>query len=145
MQEFVMAGFCMLYILMMTFAIPGTLSLSLLAGALYGVRYGLLLVAVVSTIGAASCYIMSWLVGRAVVRLVWAEKLEEYALEVRARRSDMLSYIVLLRVMPILPNTFINVASPIVDVPLGIFSIGEANLHFTRMYIPDSICACEAG
>lgn len=43
-QGSVLAGFCMLYILMQTFAVPGTLSLSLLAGALFGVLKGLLLV-----------------------------------------------------------------------------------------------------
>ena len=42
----------------------------------------------------------------------------------------MLSYIVLLRLTPVLPNTFINVASPMVDVPLTPFMLGElASLH----------------
>jgi uncharacterized membrane protein YdjX (TVP38/TMEM64 family) len=42
------AALSMLYILMQTFAVPGTISLSLLAGALFGPYYGLALVAVVS-------------------------------------------------------------------------------------------------
>lgn len=37
----------------------------------------------------------------------------------------MLSYIVFLRVTPILPNTFINVASPVVRVPLMPFIVGK--------------------
>ncbi len=38
-------GLCLCYVLMQTFAIPGTLTLSLLSGALYGVKRGWLLVA----------------------------------------------------------------------------------------------------
>jgi len=41
----VLAGFCIMYIVMQAFAVPGTLSLSLLAGALFGATRGLLLVA----------------------------------------------------------------------------------------------------
>ncbi|DBB15251.1 TPA: hypothetical protein ACH3X3_004251 [Trebouxia sp. C0006] len=37
-------GYCMVYLCLQTFAVPGTLSLSLLSGALYGTLPGLLLV-----------------------------------------------------------------------------------------------------
>lgn len=43
-QVHVCAGFCMMYVCIQTFAVPGTLSLSLLAGALYGNLHGLVLV-----------------------------------------------------------------------------------------------------
>jgi hypothetical protein len=52
------AALSMLYILMQSFAVPGTISLSLLAGALFGPYYGLALVAVVSAragAGGPSC------------------------------------------------------------------------------------------
>ncbi len=45
LQVSVLAGLCLCYVLMQTFAIPGTLTLSLLSGALYGVKRGWLLVA----------------------------------------------------------------------------------------------------
>ena len=44
-QGSVLAGLCLCYVLMQTFAIPGTLALSVLSGALYGVKRGSLLVA----------------------------------------------------------------------------------------------------
>ena len=44
LQVQVTAGYCMAYVFMQTFAVPGTLSLSLLGGALYGTVPGLLLV-----------------------------------------------------------------------------------------------------
>jgi membrane protein YqaA with SNARE-associated domain len=104
--------------------LPGTVSLSLLSGALYGTTRGLALVAAVSTLGSTACYCMSWVFGRPVAIAIWRGKLQHFADEVRARDNDLLSYIIFLRVTPILPNTFINVASPIVGVPLAPFFFG---------------------
>ena len=44
-QAALLAGYTMVYVFMQTFAVPGTLSLSLLSGALFGIVRGLLLVA----------------------------------------------------------------------------------------------------
>lgn len=43
-QVLVFASLFLVYVIMQTFAIPGTLSLSVMAGALYGIFRGLLLV-----------------------------------------------------------------------------------------------------
>ena len=141
----------MLYVSMQTFALPGTIYLSLLSGALFGVWRGLALVsgkscalpkhsccedsnarlecflayAVVSTLGSATCYTLSCQLGRNLAKLVWPVEIEKFAAEVEQRRNDLLNYIIFLRVTPILPNTFINVASPIVNVPLTPFILGE--------------------
>lgn len=42
------------------------------------------------------------------------------------KRQDesLFNYIVFLRVTPILPNWFINIASPVIDVPIGPFFLG---------------------
>ena len=45
LQAALLAGYAMVYIFMQTFAMPGTVSLSLLSGALFGIVRGLLLVA----------------------------------------------------------------------------------------------------
>lgn len=41
--------------------------------------------------------------------------------QIARRRESLLNYMLFLRLTPTLPNTFINVASPIVDVPYHIF------------------------
>lgn len=41
--------------------------------------------------------------------------------QVSKRRKKLLNYMLFLRLTPTLPNTFINVASPIVDVPYHTF------------------------
>lgn len=118
-------GILMLYVIMQTFAIPGTISLSLLSGALYGSTKGFLLIAGVSTIGACSCYGMSCLFGRPIAKAIWKQRLESFRAEVVRQKHDLLSYIIFLRVTPLLPNVFINVASPIVGVPFLDFLLGE--------------------
>jgi uncharacterized membrane protein YdjX (TVP38/TMEM64 family) len=45
--------------------------------------------------------------------------------QVTKRKDDLLNYVIFLRVTPLLPNTFINVASPVVGVPLLPFMLGE--------------------
>ena len=113
------------YILMQTFAIPGTAVISLLSGAVYGRTGGFAFIALISTFGSTSCFALSWAVGRPLVHAIWPEKLEFFEKEVKKYRSDMFAYMIFLRVTPILPNIFINVASPIVGVPLHIFFLGE--------------------
>ena len=112
---------CALYVLMQTFAIPGTISLSLLAGALFGHAVGFAMTALISTVGSSCCYAMSWVIGRPLVHALWPERTEKFRKQVAARRGQLFNYLLFLRLTPVLPNTFINVASPIVGVPLPHF------------------------
>uniref|UniRef100_A0A0D6R5G4 VTT domain-containing protein n=1 Tax=Araucaria cunninghamii TaxID=56994 RepID=A0A0D6R5G4_ARACU len=117
----VILGYCATYIFMQTFMIPGTIFMSLLAGALFGVVRGLVLVVSTATAGASSCYFLSKLIGRPIALCMWPDKLRFFRAEVAKRRENLLNYMLFLRITPTLPNTFINVASPIVDVPYHIF------------------------
>lgn len=114
-------GYCSTYIFMQTFMIPGTIFMSLLAGSLFGVISGLFLVVFNATAGASSCYFLSKLVGRPIVNWLWPEKLRFFQAEIAKRRDKLLNYMLFLRVTPTLPNLFINLASPIVDIPFHIF------------------------
>lgn len=114
-------GYCSTYIFMQTFMIPGTIFMSLLAGALFGVIKGIFLVVLNSTAGASSCYFLSKLIGRPIVYWLWPGKLKLFQAEVAKRRDKLLNYMLFLRITPTLPNLFINLASPIVDVPYHVF------------------------
>ncbi|KAJ0976046.1 hypothetical protein J5N97_018011 [Dioscorea zingiberensis] len=116
-----MLGYCATYIFMQTFMIPGTIFMSLLAGALFGVVRGVLLVVFTATAGASSCYFLSKLIGRPLANWLWPEKLRFFQSEIAKRRDKLLNYMLFLRITPTLPNTFINVASPIVDIPFHVF------------------------
>ncbi|CAK7323561.1 unnamed protein product [Dovyalis caffra] len=114
-------GYCSTYIFMQTFMIPGTIFMSLLAGALFGVVRGLFLVVFNATAGASSCFFLSKLIGRPLVNWLWPEKLRFFQAEIAKRRDKLLNYMLFLRVTPTLPNLFINLASAIVDIPFHIF------------------------
>lgn len=114
-------GYCSTYIFMQTFMIPGTIFMSLLAGALFGVGKGLFLVVFNATAGASSCYFLSKLIGRPIVIWLWPEKLRYFQAEIAKHRDKLLNYMLFLRVTPTLPNLFINLASPIVDIPFLTF------------------------
>ncbi|KAK4770339.1 hypothetical protein SAY87_030871 [Trapa incisa] len=120
----VLIGYCMVYIFMQTFMIPGTVFMSLLAGALFGVLKGVALVVFTATAGASSCYFLSKMIGRPIVFCLWPEKLSFFQAQVARRRERLFNYMLFLRVTPTLPNTFINFASPIVDVPYHTFFLG---------------------
>lgn len=114
-------GYCSTYIFMQTFMIPGTIFMSLLAGALFGVVRGIVLVVLNATAGASSCYFLSKLIGRPLVIWLWPDKLKFFQSEIAKRRDKLLNYMLFLRITPTLPNLFINLASPIVDIPFHIF------------------------
>jgi len=56
---FLLAGYIMLYVTLQSFAIPGPLVLSVLAGALYPFTFGTILVASCCTSGASVCFLIS--------------------------------------------------------------------------------------
>ncbi|RZC60338.1 hypothetical protein C5167_022087 [Papaver somniferum] len=117
----VLVGYLVVYIFMQTFMIPGTVFMSLLAGALFGVVKGVALVVFAATAGASSCFFLSKVIGKPLAVCLWPDKLTFFQNQVAQRRGGLLNYMLFLRVTPTLPNTFINVASPIVDVPFYIF------------------------
>eukprot|EP00899_Mesostigma_viride_P018826 jgi/Mesvir1/26945/Mv20666-RA.1 len=120
----VVLGYITVYVTMQTFAIPGTIFLSILAGALFGVVKGLTIVIFTATLGASSCFFMSSIFGKKVAFWLWPDKMKFFSSEVQRRRASLINYIIFLRITPVLPNTFINVASPIVGVPYTSFAIG---------------------
>jgi uncharacterized membrane protein YdjX (TVP38/TMEM64 family) len=67
---------------MQTFMIPGTIFMSLLAGALFGVMRGVALVVFAATAGASSCYFLSYLVGRPLAVSLWPDKLTFFQAQV---------------------------------------------------------------
>lgn len=45
-------------------------------------------------------------------------------LQVDKHREHLINYIIFLRITPFLPNWFINITSPVINVPLGVFFLG---------------------
>lgn len=116
-----LAGFCALYIFLQCFAIPGAIFLSILAGPLFGVWVGVFTVCVVATTGATMCYFLSFYLGRGLVQRCFPVLLAKFRSKIQMHRHNLFFYLLFLRVTPILPNWFISISSPILNVPLKHF------------------------
>jgi len=121
----VLAGFLCVYIFLQTFAIPGSIFLSIISGFLFPFPVALFSVCFCSATGASFCYLLSYLVGRKLVRHYLPERAAQWSAKVDNHRSNLLSYILFLRITPFLPNWFINIVSPVIGVPLFPFWVGS--------------------
>uniref|UniRef100_A0A8C5WJ80 Transmembrane protein 41B n=1 Tax=Leptobrachium leishanense TaxID=445787 RepID=A0A8C5WJ80_9ANUR len=120
----VLVAYFTTYIFLQTFAIPGSIFLSILSGFLYPFPLALFLVCLCSSLGASFCYLLSYLVGRPVVYKYLREKAVKWSQQVERHREHLINYIIFLRITPFLPNWFINITSPVINVPLKVFFFG---------------------
>lgn len=120
----VLSGVVAVYLMLQSFAIPGSIFLTILSGYLFPFPLALLLVCTCSATGATVCYFLSYMFGRRLVSYYFPDRLAKWQLQVQRQKGHIFNYIVFLRVTPILPNWFINLASPLIDVPLAPFFFG---------------------
>ncbi len=114
------------------------------------IKQGLGWLAAISTVGSCSCYGVSKLLGSQLAGAIWPERLASFQSEVEKQRGNIFNYILFLRLTPILPNTFINMASPIVHVPLSTFMLGTSAYDLiqsfptipTLQFPPDAVHKC---
>lgn len=121
----VLTGLLVTYIFLQTFAIPGSIFLSILSGFLFRFPIALLLVCTCSAIGATLCYLLSSLLGsRRLLYRFYPDRANMWAASVSRHHDNLLNYMLFLRMTPLLPNWFINLASPVVGVPIMPFIVG---------------------
>mmetsp|Transcript_6162 Transcript_6162/g.17224 ORF Transcript_6162/g.17224 Transcript_6162/m.17224 type:complete len:266 (-) Transcript_6162:184-981(-) len=124
---YLLAGYIMLYVTLQSFAIPGPLVLSVLAGALYPFTFGTILVASCCTSGASVCFLISGHLGVPLLKgLGLMKHLERFRHVVDDQRQEGKATLMvfLSRFSPV-PNIVINLASPLVGVPLPAFVVGS--------------------
>lgn len=136
----VLAAIFIVYIFLQTFAIPGSISLSILSGYLFPFPVALALICFCSATGASMCYLISKYTGRRVVLKYFPEQAAKYSDMVNKHRDNILNYILFLRMTPFLPNWFINIAAPVINVPIIPFWVGT----FIGV-APPSFLAIQAG
>jgi uncharacterized membrane protein YdjX (TVP38/TMEM64 family) len=119
----VMVLVAVLYIFLQAFSIPGSIGLSFVSGALFGVTVGFPLVIACATIGPSISFGLSHLFGRAIVRRIFPSQMVWFAGQVDRRRRNLFNFLLFLRITPFLPNFFINLASPLLGVPLQTFVV----------------------
>ena len=113
-----------LYVFFQTFAVPGpNLMLSVLAGALFqNVWLATIIVGSACTTGAVCCYMLSHFLLSDAIQIYLAERIVKFQQRVTSNKDHLLSYMLFLRLTPLLPNWFINLSSPVVGIPVTIFA-----------------------
>ncbi|XP_002987352.2 transmembrane protein 41B [Selaginella moellendorffii] len=139
-RQLIKLGIICLYLFLQAFMLPGSIFLNILAGSFYSFFEALFLVTVLATLGSSLCYMLSRFILRDIVYYYFPERCDRLAKEVHSHRHNLLNYVLFLRITPLLPNWFINVASPLAAVPFREFFLGT----FVGV-IPAGVVAVKAG
>jgi uncharacterized membrane protein YdjX (TVP38/TMEM64 family) len=121
-QTTVLTYWMISFILLQSFAIPGSVLLSVLAGALFGLAKGIVLVCLASTFGSTICYFLSKTFAQSLVAR-YPQRLEQVK-RLLKESNGMLPGFLFMRITPILPNWLVTIASPHVGINLPIFVVG---------------------
>ncbi|XP_061163735.1 transmembrane protein 41A-like [Saccostrea echinata] len=118
---YVLVLFCSAYIYKQTFAIPGSVFMNLLAGALFGVWKSFPLVCLLTATGATCCYSLSKYFGKQYVMKYFPDRVKFMQEKVEENYDSLFFFLLFLRFFPMSPNWFLNLASPILNIPEHMF------------------------
>ncbi|CAH1790139.1 unnamed protein product [Owenia fusiformis] len=111
------------YLYKQTFAIPGSVFLNLLAGALFGVWKGFPICCFLTALGATCCYLLSKYCGKAHIERHFTEKLKILQCRIEENSDSLIFFLLFVRLFPMSPNWMLNIASPILNIPVHLFFI----------------------
>lgn len=109
--------YCTLYLFKQIFCLPGSGPLNLLAGNLFGLYNGFIIVSFISPIGAMCCYVGTYYVAKPLVLILMARKVEAFRRKMKKHRKNTFFYLLAIRTLPFTPHWLVNVSSPIIGVP----------------------------
>lgn len=107
--------FFLIYVGAVTFSLPGAAILTLFAGALFGMFYGVIIVSLASTIGACLAFLSSRYILRDWVSRKFSEK---YLAINEGFNKDGISYLFSLRLIPAFPFFLVNILMGLTQIRL---------------------------
>ncbi|KAH9513791.1 Transmembrane protein 41A-A [Bulinus truncatus] len=113
--------FCFGFIYKQTFAIPGSVFLNLLAGALFGPYLGFILASCLTAIGATFCFLLSRTFAKPFIMKYFGERINSFQVKVQRNRDSLFFFLLFIRMFPMSPSWFINMVAPIVGIPVHLF------------------------
>ncbi|KAG6828143.1 hypothetical protein H0H92_009029 [Tricholoma furcatifolium] len=115
------------YLFLQAFSLPGSMYLSILGGAVWGVPFALPLACCCVATGASLCYLISAALGPALLTLPkWKALLDKWAIKIQANKSNMISFLIVLRIAPLPPHWVVNIVCPHVGIGIVPFWISTA-------------------
>ncbi|KAG6336363.1 hypothetical protein ID866_2720 [Astraeus odoratus] len=107
------------YLFLQAFSLPGSMYLSILGGAVWGIPRALPLACTCVATGASLCYLISAAFGPALLTVPkWKDRLDKWSLKLASQRENIISFLIVLRIAPLPPHWVINVVCPHVGIGL---------------------------
>jgi uncharacterized membrane protein YdjX (TVP38/TMEM64 family) len=104
------------------FSLPGSMYLSILGGAVWGVPLALPLACACVATGATLCYLISAALGPALLTLPsWRARLETWTAKVQSQRENLIPFLILIRLAPFPPHWVVNVLCPHIGIGIPLF------------------------
>ncbi|PWN36188.1 uncharacterized protein FA14DRAFT_107597, partial [Meira miltonrushii] len=123
-EYFFRVMFCwiVIYMFLQAFSIPGSMYMSIIAGAMWGVPLALPIVCASVATGATICYLISMYLGAVLVAMPkWKARVDAWG-EVLAQHNDnMMSYMIVIRMMPLPPHNVVNIMAPHLGIGIPLF------------------------
>ncbi|THV03177.1 hypothetical protein K435DRAFT_817348 [Dendrothele bispora CBS 962.96] len=115
------------YLFLQAFSLPGSMYLSILGGAVWGVARALPLACCCVATGATLCYLISAALGPALLTLPkWKARLDRWAVKIQQNKENIISFLIVLRIAPLPPHWVVNVICPHVGIGIVPFWISTA-------------------
>ncbi|CAO1629673.1 unnamed protein product [Sympodiomycopsis kandeliae] len=120
----VMLCWIVVYMFLQAFSIPGSMYMSILAGAMWGVPLALPIVCASVATGATICYLISMLLGSVLIAIPsWQARVDSWKVVIERQQNDLLSYMIVIRMMPLPPHNVVNILAPHLGIKLPLFWI----------------------
>jgi uncharacterized membrane protein YdjX (TVP38/TMEM64 family) len=108
------------YVLAAALALPCGLILTLSGGLLFGWFVGSIAAVLGATLGATAIFVIA----RSAVGATWADRAAPWLDKLRCGfKKDAFHYLLFLRLVPVFPFWFVNIAPAVLDVPLHTFVV----------------------
>eukprot|EP00918_Siedleckia_nematoides_P041020 GHVU01089044.1.p1 GENE.GHVU01089044.1~~GHVU01089044.1.p1 ORF type:complete len:368 (-),score=25.53 GHVU01089044.1:79-1128(-) len=115
------------YLFLQAFSLPGSMYLSILGGAVWGMARALPLACCCVASGATLCYLISAALGPALLTIPRIKKyLDSMGSKVHQNQENLISFLIVLRIAPLPPHWVVNVVAPHVGISIPIFWISTA-------------------
>lgn len=119
--EYILVLYCSAFLFKQTFAIPGSFFMNLLGGALFGIWTSFPLACFLTATGATLCFLLSQFFGKAHILHYFPDKVKFMQQKVQDNIDSLFFFLLFLRLFPMSPNWFLNMASPILNIPIHLF------------------------
>jgi membrane protein YqaA with SNARE-associated domain len=128
-----------LYLSFKAFAIPVGFALCVLSGAIFPLPVAQALTGFGESIGSTLCYLLASVIAKPLLERIFPERLRALRERAETEKAHWTLFNLFLRLSPVTPNWFINLASPVVGNPISSFFI--ASLLATQVCVPSPAAA----